>query len=138
MLHTALVLALHCNAIDINCGCPQGIAQCGQYGAFLLEQPEQLQTMVWHLCQHVPVPVTVKVQLCPATTHKASVQQSMALYQKLVDDGIHLLTIHGQTWHHKGLLTGAADWAAVRTVVDELGSQIPILVNGSLQNWSDI
>ena len=138
MLHTALALAPHCDAIDINCGCPQGIARRGQYGAFLLEQPERLRTVVRHLCQHLPVPVTVKVRLCPAATRQASVQQSVALYRKLVEDGIHLLTIHGRTRHHKGPLTGAADWAAVRTVVDELGSRIPILVNGSLQNWSDI
>lgn len=32
-----------CDAVDINFGCPQGIAKKGQYGSFLLEKPD----LVW-------------------------------------------------------------------------------------------
>ena len=138
VLQAALALAPYCDGIDINCGCPQNIAKRGMYGAFLLEQEELLLRLVTHLVQHLPVPVSVKVRLLPAPTRDASVQQSLALYEKLVDAGVHMLTIHGRTRHHKGHLTGQADWTAIRQVVEQLGDRIPILANGSMGNWKDI
>lgn len=29
----------YCDAVDINLGCPQGIAKRGNYGSYLLEKP---------------------------------------------------------------------------------------------------
>jgi len=37
LLKAAQYVEDHCDAVDINCGCPQGIAKKGNYGAFLLE-----------------------------------------------------------------------------------------------------
>jgi tRNA-dihydrouridine synthase 1 len=160
MLYTALTVAPHVDAIDINCGCPQSIAKRGLYGAFLLEQETVLLTVVRHLLAHLTIPLTVKVRLLPphndvdsddtATTaatsettprqvlRDLSLARSMALYRQLVDAGIHMLTVHGRTRFHKGVGTGAADWDAIRHVVDELGDRIPILANGSISNQQDV
>lgn len=62
----------------------------------------------------------------------------MALYDQLVDAGVHMLTVHGRTRFQKGVGTGPADWAAVRHVVDAYQDRIPILCNGSIANQQDV
>jgi tRNA-dihydrouridine synthase len=63
---------------------------------------------------------------------------SLQLYQKLVDAGIHLLTIHGRTRKQKAEWTGPADWSIIGRAVELLGHRIPIFANGSIQDWNDV
>ena len=138
VLQAARYLEPHVDGIDINCGCPQGIAKRGNYGAFLLEQEETLVTLVRYLIQHLTIPLSVKVRLLPTEDPQDSLPASLALYTKLVQEGIHLLTIHGRNRHQKGLLTGRADWSAIAHVVQMLGPTIPIFANGSIETPDDI
>lgn len=151
VLEAARYLEPHVDGIDINCGCPQGIARRGNYGAFLLEQEETLLTLVKHLVKHLRVPLSVKVRLLPPPNsnhlgedprYHAEVfdvpKHSLALYEKLVDAGVHLLTIHGRTRHHKSRYTGQADWDTIRKAVDLFGHRIPIFANGSIETHEDV
>jgi tRNA-dihydrouridine synthase len=130
------------DGIDINCGCPQGIARRGNYGAFLLEKEDVLLRLVRYLIPRLKVPLSVKVRLLPNTNLDDKdfdiPKASLALYSKLVDSGIHLLTIHGRTRKQKGSLTGHSDWETIRKAVDMFGDRIPIFANGSIQEFSDI
>jgi tRNA-dihydrouridine synthase len=150
MLEAARLCEDHVDGIDINCGCPQGIAKRGDYGAFLLEQEEKLLKLVKHLVQHLRVPLSVKVRLLPdpeTNPHKLkdplhepfdTPGASLALYGKLVDAGIHLLTIHGRTRKQKQTLTGHSDWETIRKAVDLYGDRIPIFANGSIETYEDV
>ena len=138
MLQCALQLQDYCDGIDINCGCPQGIARRGNYGAFLLEKEETLLTLVKYLVPRLKVPLSVKVRLLPEEDVAKRLTASLALYRKLADAGIHLLTIHGRTRLQKANMTGPADWSAIASAVEQLGDKIPILANGSIGCAQDV
>lgn len=132
VLQAATMIQPHVDAIDINCGCPQGIARRGNYGAFLLEKSDELISLIKHLVANLEIPVCVKVRLLPS-----GIQDSLDLYQKLVDAGVSMITIHGRNRHQKGRDTGRADWDTIARAVKLLGHRVPILANGSVSNHQE-
>ena len=137
--HTLLAAARHvasrCDAIDLNCGCPQAIARRGHYGAFLLDEPHLIEEIVRTLSSGLPVPVFVKMRLLPnADGTGVDVPRTIQLAQRLEAAGASLLTIHGRTRQQK--CACAADWAAIRTVKASLG--IPIIANGGVERPEDL
>lgn len=108
------------------------IARRGNYGAFLLEKPNLLVPLVRKLSALLDIPVSVKVRILPS-----GVEDSLALYQALVNAGASMITIHGRTRLQKGPLTGRADWNVVKRAVEKFPS-IPILCNGSMSNLNEI
>lgn len=101
----------------------------------MLEQPETLVPLVHKLAVSLKIPVSVKVRILPGDND--CMEKSLDLYQKLVDAGASLLTIHGRTRLQKGPLTGSADWTIVKRAVEKFPS-IPILANGSMRNLTEI
>lgn len=49
-------------AVDLNLGCPQGIAKDGHYGSFLLDEPDLVTGIVRRITQEVGLPVTCKIR----------------------------------------------------------------------------
>jgi hypothetical protein len=92
----------HCDAIDLNCGCPQGIARRGHYGAFLLDEPELIEDIVRTLVGGLRIPVFVKMRVLP------QLERTLSLVKRLEAAGCSLLTIHGRTREQK--TSCAADW----------------------------
>lgn len=120
-------------AVDLNLGCPQGIARRGRYGAFLLEHTELLVRIVSTLARgpnRVSCPVTCKIRVLP------TMQETMALCRALVGAGCSLLTVHGRTREQNKQTIGTCDWGAIRTIREAL--PIPVFANGGVADQGDV
>lgn len=99
----------HCvDGIDINCGCPQGIAKKGHYGSYLLEEPDLITSLVSTLHKGLEyAPVTVKIR---KVNNNKTYQETLNLVEQIVAAGASAVTIHGRTKEEKGQHVKEADW----------------------------
>jgi tRNA-dihydrouridine synthase 1 len=77
-------------AIDINLGCPQGIAKKGYYGSFLLENTELVLKIAGYLCNNLKCAVTCKIRIFN------QIEKSVELAKKLQ---VLLLIINKGMWN---------------------------------------
>eukprot|EP00933_Yihiella_yeosuensis_P009129 TRINITY_DN114936_c0_g1_i1.p1 TRINITY_DN114936_c0_g1~~TRINITY_DN114936_c0_g1_i1.p1 ORF type:complete len:422 (+),score=85.25 TRINITY_DN114936_c0_g1_i1:59-1267(+) len=120
------------DAVDLNCGCPQGIARKGHYGAFLLTEKDLLERIVRTLDQNLSVPVTVKIR----KVNLENLQDTLNLASTLEAAGASVITLHGRTKEMKGQNTGVCDWDAIAALKRRLS--IPVIANGGIQTWDDV
>jgi tRNA-dihydrouridine synthase 1 len=128
------------DAVDLNFGCPQKIAQKGLYGAFLLEDRPRVLKIIETLSSKLSVPVTCKIRLLPAqdATREAwstDIDQTLSLATDLVAAGCEMLVVHGRTRHQNKQFSGAADWNAIKRVKAAL--DIPVIANGGIETLQD-
>lgn len=134
MLAAAEVVQDSCDGVDINLGCPQGIAKRGHYGAFLLEERDLVVEIVSLLSSKLKVPVTCKIRLLQSDDLASTLELSKAV----VDAGASMLTVHGRTRHMKGQFVGACDWDAIRMVREAVGNRVPVIANGGVETPHDV
>eukprot|EP00299_Pterocystis_sp_00344_P006077 c1783_g1_i1.p1 GENE.c1783_g1_i1~~c1783_g1_i1.p1 ORF type:complete len:362 (+),score=44.97 c1783_g1_i1:1-1086(+) len=118
------------DAIDLNFGCPQGIAKRGHYGAFLLEEPDLICSLVRILHENLKIPVTAKIRLLP------KLEQTISLALRIQEAGASILTVHGRTKEMKQQFCGVADWDAIKTIRERL--TIPVFSNGNIRDIRDV
>ncbi|WEW54640.1 tRNA dihydrouridine synthase [Emydomyces testavorans] len=132
LLEAAKHVQAYCDAVDLNLGCPQGIARKGRYGAFLQEEPELIYKLINKLHTELSIPVTAKFRVLET-------KESTLEYAKMIlSAGASFISVHGRRREQKGHNTGVADWSYIRYLRDNLPSDTVIFANGNILNHDDI
>ncbi|TFB06299.1 tRNA-dihydrouridine [Trichoderma ghanense] len=132
LLAAAKHVVPYCDAVDLNLGCPQGIARKGHYGAFLQEDQDLIFKLVNILHRELPIPVTAKIRVLETK------EKTLEYAQNVLKAGASILTVHGRRREQKGHLTGVADWDMIRFLRDNLPPETVLFANGNILQPGDL
>ncbi len=132
LLEAARYVEPFCDAVDLNLGCPQGIAKRGNYGAFLQEDWDLIYKLINKLHLNLDVPVTAKMRILE------SKEKTLEYAQMILSAGASVVTVHGRQRDQKGHKTGMADWSVLRYLRANLPPDTVIFANGNILRHGDI
>lgn len=132
LLEAARYVQPFCDAVDLNLGCPQGIARKGRYGAFLQEDWDLIHRLIKKLHKGLDVPVTAKMRILETK------EQTLEYAKMILSAGASIITVHGRRREQKGHNTGLADWTVLRYLRDNLPPDTVIFANGNILQHDDI
>ncbi|MCJ1484975.1 hypothetical protein MMC06_005148, partial [Schaereria dolodes] len=131
LLQAAKYVQPYCDAVDLNLGCPQGIARSGHYGAFLQEDWDLVYKLINTLHNNLDIPVTAKIRILETK------ERTLEYARTIISAGASILTIHGRQRDQKGHNTGLADWSVVRYLRENLPIDTVIFANGNILQHED-
>lgn len=132
LLAAAKLVQHKCDAVDLNLGCPQGIARKGHYGSFLMEEWDLIHNLIKTLHDNLDIPVTAKIRVFPEP------QKTLEYAKMVLDAGAQFLTVHGRLREQKGQKTGLADWNIIKYLRENLPSDTVFFANGNILYPEDI
>lgn len=132
LLKAAQEVVPYADGVDINFGCPQGIARKGKYGAFLQDDWELVRSLIQILHEKLDIPVTAKIRVFP---DKA---RTLEYARMILAAGANILSVHCRTRDQKGQLTGLGDWSILRYLRDNLPPETVLFANGNILYHEDI
>jgi tRNA-dihydrouridine synthase 1 len=130
LLKAAQMLENEVDAIDLNFGCPQGIARKGHYGSFLLAEPDLIIRIVETMSAGLKVPLFCKMRVLKDE------EKTLDLAKRMEKAGCSLLAVHGRTKEQNKERVGLCDWSIIRKIKETL--KIPVLANGGVYNYADV
>lgn len=137
----AVYLQPYCDAIDLNCGCPQKWALREGIGAAMLQKPEQVADVVHcirnalsnsplipsssHSSTHLPIPCVVKMRV------EEDIRKSVDFSRQCVAAGASWLTIHGRTPQCSS--HAPVRWSDIQLIREILEKEgVPVVANGNV------
>ena len=132
LLEAAKYVQPYCDAVDLNLGCPQGIARKGRYGAFLQEDWDLIYKIINKLHEDLDIPITAKIRILETR------EKTLAYAKVVLSAGASIITIHGRQREQKGHKTGLADWSVLRYLRENLPSDTVMFANGNILQHGDI
>lgn len=114
--------------LDINFGCPVKKVVTKGAGAAVLKDVDLMVRLTRAVVRSTSLPVTVKTRL--GWDHDSINIGEVA--ERLQDEGIHALAIHGRT--RCQLYKGEADWTHIARVKENPRIRIPIFGNGDIDS----
>ncbi|EMC92019.1 hypothetical protein BAUCODRAFT_77848 [Baudoinia panamericana UAMH 10762] len=132
LLEAARHVQDHCDAVDLNLGCPQGIAKRGHYGAFLQEDWGTIHKLIRTLHEGLDIPVTAKMRILETK------ERTLEYAKMILDAGASVITVHGRRREQKGHNTGLADWSVLRYLRQSLPKDTVIFANGNILQREDV
>jgi tRNA-dihydrouridine synthase 1 len=127
--------------IDLNLGCPQGIARKGNYGAFLMEQDFdgvfKILTALsqWAEMHYPQTMISAKIRL--PVTDEILVKERIP---RLVETGISFLTIHGRTLYENKTKVRGCHIDRIKLAIEtahNLKPGFPVIANGGVETSQD-
>ncbi|KAI9701143.1 MAG: hypothetical protein M1836_001812 [Candelina mexicana] len=132
LLEAARRVQPFCDAVDLNLGCPQGIARKGHYGAFLQEEWDLVYNIINKLHRELDIPVTAKIRILETK------EKTLEYAKNLLAAGASIITVHGRMRDQKGHNTGLADWSVIRYLRNNLPPETVIFANGNVLTHDDL
>ncbi|PFH47217.1 hypothetical protein AMATHDRAFT_6997 [Amanita thiersii Skay4041] len=130
LLAAAKIVENHCDAVDLNLGCPQEIARRGRYGSFLQDDWDLVYKLINILHENLSIPVTAKFRVFP------TIERTVEYAKMLERAGAQILTCHGRIREQRAQNTGLADWSKIRAVKEAVS--VPVFANGNILFQSDV
>jgi tRNA-dihydrouridine synthase B len=127
-LSARIIEATNPDLVDINFGCPVKKVVCKGAGAAVLKDVPAMVRLTRAVVQSTRLPVTVKTRLGWDDDSK-NIED---VAERLQDEGIGALTIHGRT--RSQLYKGEADWTLIARVKNNPRIHIPIFGNGDIDS----
>ena len=114
----------HCfDIIDFNAACPQKKITNNGKGAYLLKEPEKLNSLLKYIIKNTTKPVTLKMRLgWDSSKHALKIAKGAA------DAGVSAICVHGRT-REQGYRDGV-DYAAIARIKKAL--KIPVIGSGDI------
>jgi len=111
--------------LDFNAACPQKKVTNNGKGAYLLKEPQKLNSLLKYLIQHTSKPVTLKMRLgWNNSEHALNIAKGAA------DAGVSAICVHGRT-RNQGY-TGDIDYQTIAKIKQVVN--IPVIGSGNILN----